>query len=168
MCLEQIENKFKKFRKKFIYELRLLDSKYSIFVNIQDAKENKTEGLEVAPVFFSVIENSLVSDLIISLSRLYEGYNRDGSNKRKQQQYTIKEFLKFLESHPKFTKKYNIELEQIEAHKNDLEEKKTLMHLLNEKCTKNKSRLNEKCTTLSHKSCIINLVKKDCTGGKER
>jgi len=127
MCLEQIENKFKKFRKKFIYELRLLDSKYSIFVNIQDAKENKTEGLEVAPVFFSVIENSLVSDLIISLSRLYEGYNRDGSNKRKQQQYTIKEFLKFLESHPKFTKKYNIELEQIEAHKNDLEEKKTLI-----------------------------------------
>lgn len=127
MCLEQIENKFKKFRKKFIDELRLLDSKYSIFITIQDAKENKIEGLEVAPVFFSVIENSLVSDLIISLSRLYEGYNRDGSNKRKQQQYTIKEFLNFLESHPKFTKKYNIELEQIEAHKNDLEEKKTLI-----------------------------------------
>lgn len=127
MCLEQIENKFKKFREKFIDELRLLDSKYSIFITIQDAKENKIEGLEVAPVFFSVIENSLVSDLIISLSRLYEGYNRDGSNKRKQQQYTIKEFLNFLESHPKFTKKYNIELEQIEAHKNDLEEKKTLI-----------------------------------------
>ncbi len=34
------------------------------------------------------------------------------------------------------------------------------MHLLNEKCTKNKSRLNEKCTTLSHKSCIMNLDKK--------
>ncbi|POZ88366.1 hypothetical protein AA80_06450 [Petrotoga sibirica DSM 13575] len=127
MCLEQIENKFKKFREKFIDELKLLDSKYSIFITIQDAKENKIEGLEVAPVFFSVIENSLVSDLIISLSRLYEGYNRDGSNKRKQQQYTIKEFLNFLESHPKFTKKYNIELEQIEAHKNDLEEKKTLI-----------------------------------------
>jgi len=126
MCLEQIENKFKKFRKKFIYELRLLDSKYSIFVNIQDAKENKTEGLEAARVFFRVIENSLVSDLIISLSRLYEGYNRDGSNKG-EKQYTIKEFLKFLESHPEFTKKYNIELEKIEAHKNDLEEKKALI-----------------------------------------
>ena len=35
-----------------------------------------------------------------------------------------------------------------------------LVHLLNEKCTKNKSRLNEKCTTLSHKSCIMNLDKK--------
>ena len=46
MCLKQIENKFKKFRKKFIYELRLLDSKYSIFVNIQDAKENKIKGLD--------------------------------------------------------------------------------------------------------------------------
>jgi len=127
MCLKQIENKFKKFRKKFIDELILLDSKYRIFVNIQDAKENKIEGLEVAPVFFRVIENSLVSDLIISLSRLYEGYNREGSNKRKQQQYTIKEFLNFLENNPKFTKKYNIELKQIEAHKNDLEEKKTLI-----------------------------------------
>ena len=46
MYLEQIENKFKKFRKKFIDELRLLDSKYSIFVNIQDAKENKIKGLD--------------------------------------------------------------------------------------------------------------------------
>ena len=27
--------------------------------------------------------------------------------------------------------------------------------------------LNEKCTTLSHKSCIMNLAKKDCTGGKK-
>jgi hypothetical protein len=34
------------------------------------------------------------------------------------------------------------------------------VHLLNEKCTKNKSRLNEKCTTLLHKSCIMNLDKK--------
>lgn len=127
MCLKQIENKFKTFMEKFIYELRLLDSKYSIFITIQDAKENKIEGLEVAPVFFSVIENSLVSDLIISLSRLYEGYNREGSDKRKQRQYTIKEFLKFLESHPKFTKKYNIELKQIETHNNNLEEKKTLI-----------------------------------------
>lgn len=127
MYLEQIENKFKKFRKKFIDELRLLDSKYSIFVNIQDAKENKIEVLQVERVFFRVIEKTLVSDLIISLGRLYEGYNREGSDKRKKQQYTIKEFLNFLESHPKFTKKYNIELEQIEAHKNDLEEKKTLI-----------------------------------------
>jgi hypothetical protein len=127
MYLEQIENKFKKFRKKFIDELRLLDSKYSIFVNIQEAKENKIEGLEVSPVFFSVIENSLVSDLIISLSRLYEGYHREGSSKRKQRQYTIKEFLKFLESHPKFTKKYNIELKQIETHNKNLKEKKALI-----------------------------------------
>jgi len=126
MCLEQIENKFKKFREKFIDELRLLDSKYSIFITIQDAKENKIEGLQSARVFFSVIENSLVSDLIISLGRLYEGYNYEGSNKG-EKQYTIKEFLKFLESHPEFTKKYNIELEKIEAHKNDLEEKKALI-----------------------------------------
>ncbi len=127
MCLKQIENKFKKFREKFIYELRLLDSKYSIFVNIQEAKENKIEGLQVARVFFSVIENSLVSDLVISLGRLYEGYHREGSSKRKQQQYTIKEFLNFLESHPKFTKKYNIELKQIKIHKDSLKEKKALI-----------------------------------------
>lgn len=126
MFLEQIENKFKKFREKFIYELRLLDSKYSIFENIQEAKENKIEGLQSARVFFSVIENSLVSDLIISLGRLYEGYNYEEYNKGKKQ-YTIKEFLRFLENNPEFTKKYNIELEKIEAHKNDLEEKKTLI-----------------------------------------
>ena len=52
--------------------------------------------------------------------------------------------------------------------RDDFSVNRTEVHLLNEKCTKNKSRLNEKCTTLSHKSCIINLVKKDCTGGKER
>ena len=34
------------------------------------------------------------------------------------------------------------------------------VHFLNEKCTKNKSWLNEKRTTLSHKSCIMNLAKK--------
>lgn len=124
MCLNPIENKFKRFKEKFIEELILLDSKYRIFMNIQDAKENKIEGLRMASGFFQIIENSLVSDLVISLGRLYEGFNKENNN------YTFRGFLVFLKKQPKFIEKHNIDPDKISNHKKELEEKKDIINNL--------------------------------------
>lgn len=85
--------KFEIYLSKMFNEITAIDSKFNLYENIYKSKQNNLKELNIAPGFFSLVLDSLFSDMIVSLAKLYENY--DGKNRSDK---NIIKFLNFIES----------------------------------------------------------------------
>ena len=124
---------FEVYLRKLFHELTVLDTKFEIYRGINSHRTDRLEELNIAPAFFGIVLNSLVSDIIISLAKFYENY--DG---RKRSDRNINRFLNFIESNtdifptdPEAKKMYNfnytINEELINEHRAEIENIKGIL-----------------------------------------
>lgn len=84
---------FKLYLDRLFEEVFHIDSKFELYYHLLERKYNRLQAMNISPAFFQLIMDALLTDSIISLSRLYDSYK---SIKRSDR--NLIRFLNFVES----------------------------------------------------------------------
>ena len=83
---------FEEYLKTLFGEIIKLHSKFELYLHLQNERVDRLNEMNLAPAFFKLTMDALISDVIISLAKIYENYRSERSNRN------LNKFLRFVEN----------------------------------------------------------------------
>lgn len=99
---------------KLLNEVANVNSKFKLFKYITERRNDSLKELNIAPAFFSLVLDSLINNVIISLAKIYESSNRSGGS--------INKLLNKIEQNIKSISDKRISINIINKHRIEIKE----------------------------------------------
>ncbi|RLC56720.1 MAG: hypothetical protein DRH89_05060 [Candidatus Cloacimonadota bacterium] len=120
--MKESRKKFEKYLMKFETDITNLNSCFQLFEHLNKSLSSRRKEMEIAKCFFTIILNSLLTNIIITICRLYENY--DG---KKRSEINLNRFLNFIEQNNKMIFPKSIKYKIINEDKEKIKKQETTL-----------------------------------------
>lgn len=104
---------------KLLNEVVNVNSKFKLYKYIIERANDNLNELNIAPGFFNLVLDSLISNVIITIAKIYEPSNRSGGS--------ISKLINKIEQSIKSIEDERINIELIKKHRNEIEKSKDVI-----------------------------------------